>query len=152
MVAVLKQYEEKFNVKITFSVETEPLGTAGPLALAREILGKDDSCFFVLNSDVICDYPFEKLAAFHKSHGGEGTIIVTKVDDPSKYGVVVNQPNSTKIERFVEKPQTFISNKINAGIYVLSPSVLDRIEVSRGVCVCFCCQTKTETVLTHPIL
>lgn len=129
MVAVLKQYEEKFNVKITFSVETEPLGTAGPLALARDILGKDDSCFFVLNSDVICDYPFDKLAQYHKAHGGEGTIIVTKVDDPSKYGVVVNQANSSKIERFVEKPQTFISNKINAGIYVLNPSVLDRIEV-----------------------
>ncbi|CAM0140952.1 mannose-1-phosphate guanyltransferase [Umbelopsis sp. WA50703] len=129
MVAVLKQYEEKFNVKITFSVETEPLGTAGPLALARDVLGKDDSCFFVLNSDVICDYPFDQVANFHKSHGGEGTIIVTKVDDPSKYGVVVNHANSTKIERFVEKPQTFISNKINAGIYVLNPSVLDRIEL-----------------------
>jgi NDP-sugar pyrophosphorylase family protein len=37
-------------INITFSVETEPLGTAGPLALAREILGKDDSPFFVLNS------------------------------------------------------------------------------------------------------
>jgi NDP-sugar pyrophosphorylase family protein len=41
-------------VRITFSVETEPLGTAGPLALAKDILGKDDSPFFVLNSDVIC--------------------------------------------------------------------------------------------------
>jgi mannose-1-phosphate guanylyltransferase len=41
-------------VRITFSVETEPLGTAGPLALAQEILAKDDSPFFVLNSDVIC--------------------------------------------------------------------------------------------------
>lgn len=41
-------------MRITFSVETEPLGTAGPLALAQEILAKDDSPFFVLNSDVIC--------------------------------------------------------------------------------------------------
>jgi mannose-1-phosphate guanylyltransferase len=129
MVSYLKQYEEQFNVKITFSVETEPLGTAGPLALAREILGKDDSCFFVLNSDVICDYPFEQLLDFHKAHGGEGTIVVTKVEDPSKYGVVVNHAESSKIERFVEKPQTFISNKINAGIYILNPSVLNRIEV-----------------------
>jgi mannose-1-phosphate guanylyltransferase len=43
-----------YNVRITFSVETEPLGTAGPLALAHDILAKDDSPFFVLNSDVIC--------------------------------------------------------------------------------------------------
>lgn len=76
MVAALKQYEKEFGVTITFSVETEPLGTAGPLALAREILGKDDSPFFVLNSDIICDYPFEQLRDFHLAHGCEGTIVV----------------------------------------------------------------------------
>lgn len=130
MVRALKEYEELYNVKITFSVETEPLGTAGPLALAREILAKDDSPFFVLNSDVICDYPFEQLRDFHLSHGNEGTIVVTKVDDPSKYGVIVNHPDSSRIDRFVEKPKEFISNKINAGIYIFNPSVLERIEVS----------------------
>ena len=52
------QYEEEYNVRITFSVETEPLGTAGPLALAKDILAKDDSPFFVLNSDVICVLSF----------------------------------------------------------------------------------------------
>ncbi|EIE85443.1 hypothetical protein G6F46_010206 [Rhizopus delemar] len=129
MVAALKEYEEEYNVRITFSVETEPLGTAGPLALARDILAKDDSPFFVLNSDVICDYPFEQLRDFHLAHGAEGTIAVTKVDDPSKYGVVVNKSNSSLIERFVEKPKEFISNKINAGMYILSPAVLDRIEL-----------------------
>ncbi|CAO3687745.1 unnamed protein product [Rhizopus stolonifer] len=129
MVAALKEYEQIYNVKITFSVETEPLGTAGPLALARDILAKDESPFFVLNSDVICDYPFEQLRDFHLAHKAEGTIAVTKVDNPSKYGVVVNQANSSLIERFVEKPKEFISNKINAGMYILSPSVLDRIEL-----------------------
>ncbi|KAG0175044.1 mannose-1-phosphate guanyltransferase [Apophysomyces sp. BC1034] len=129
MVAALKEYEKEYNVTITFSVETEPLGTAGPLALAREILAKDDTPFFVLNSDIICDYPFEQLRDFHMNHHNEGTIVVTKVDDPSKYGVIVNHPDSTKIQRFVEKPKEFISNKINAGIYILSPSVLDRIEL-----------------------
>lgn len=79
MVAALKEYEKEYGVNITFSVETEPLGTAGPLALAREILGKDDSPFFVLNSDVICDYPFEQIRDFHQSHGNEGTIIVSNL-------------------------------------------------------------------------
>lgn len=129
MVAALKEYEKKYGVNITFSVETEPLGTAGPLALAREILAKDDSPFFVLNSDVICEFPFEQMRDFHIAHGGEGTIAVTRVDDPSKYGVVVNRRDSSKIERFVEKPKEFISNKINAGMYILNPAVLDRIEV-----------------------
>jgi mannose-1-phosphate guanylyltransferase len=43
----------------------------------------------VFNSDIICNYPLEELINFHKSHGQEGTIVVTKVDNPSRYGVVV---------------------------------------------------------------
>ena len=124
------QYEEQYNVNIEFSVETEPLGTAGPLKLAEKTLGKDSSPFFVLNSDVICDYPLEELAAFHKSHGEEGTIVVTKVEEPSKYGVVVHKPDHpSRIDRFVEKPVEFVGNRINAGLYILNPSVLDRIEL-----------------------
>ena len=117
-------------MNIEFSVETEPLGTAGPLKLAEKTLGKDDSPFFVLNSDVICDYPLEELAAFHKAHGEEGTIVVTKVEEPSKYGVVVHKPDHpSRIDRFVEKPVEFVGNRINAGLYILNPSVLNRIEL-----------------------
>lgn len=129
MVATLKKYEEEYGVNITFSVETEPLGTAGPLKLAEDILKKDDSPFFVLNSDVICEYPFAEMAAFHKAHGGEGTIVATKVDEPSKYGVIVQKNNTSQIDRFVEKPVEFVGNRINAGIYILNPSVIDLIEL-----------------------
>lgn len=130
MVKALKKYEEKYNVNIEFSVESEPLGTAGPLKLAEKTLGKDEAPFFVLNSDVTCDYPFKELAAFHKSHGDEGTIVVTKVEEPSKYGVVVHTPeHPSRIDRFVEKPVEFVGNRINAGIYILNPSVLNRIEL-----------------------
>jgi len=84
----------------------------------------------VLNSDVICEYPFADLATFHKKHGDEGTIIVTKVEEPSKYGVVVHKPNhASRIDRFVEKPVEFVGNRINAGIYILNPSVLKRIDL-----------------------
>ncbi|CDR44464.1 CYFA0S14e02960g1_1 [Cyberlindnera fabianii] len=130
MVNTLKKYEEEYGVSITFSVETEPLGTAGPLKLAEEVLKKDDSPFFVLNSDVICEYPFEELVAFHKAHGGRGTIVATKVDEPSKYGVIVHDiatPNL--IDRFVEKPVEFVGNRINAGLYILNPEVIDLIEL-----------------------
>ena len=93
-------------------------------------MGKNQEPFFVLNSDVICDYPFKDLAAFHKSHGQEGTIVVTKVEEPSKYGVVVHKPgHDSRIDRFVEKPVEFVGNRINAGIYILNPSVLSRIEL-----------------------
>ncbi|KAI0133601.1 nucleotide-diphospho-sugar transferase [Xylariales sp. AK1849] len=128
----LKEYATTFGINIVFSVENEPLGTAGPLKLAEEILSKDDSPFFVLNSDVTCEFPFKKLLEFHNAHGEEGTICVTKVEEPSKYGVIVHKPNhASRIDRFVEKPVEFVGNRINAGIYILNTSVLDRIEKNR---------------------
>ncbi|KAL8152726.1 hypothetical protein V2J09_010486 [Rumex salicifolius] len=130
MLKFLKEFEELLSIKITCSQETEPLGTAGPLALARDKLvdGSGDP-FFVLNSDVICEYPLKEMVDFHISHGGEASIMVTKVDEPSKYGVVVMEEPTGNVEKFVEKPKIFVGNKINAGIYLLNPSVLDRIEL-----------------------
>jgi mannose-1-phosphate guanylyltransferase len=124
----LKHEAEKLGVNLIFSHETEPLGTAGPLALAKDILSKSSEPFFVLNSDVICDFPFQELERFHRSHGKEGTIVVTKVEEPSKYGVVLYDQIGC-IENFIEKPQEFVSNKINAGMYILNPSVLSRIQL-----------------------
>jgi len=110
-------------------LEDVPLGTAGPIRLAKELILKDNpsGLLFVFNSDVICHYPLDKMVEFHKSHGGEGTIMVTEVEDPTKYGVVCADENN-KIDRFVEKPQVFISNKINAGLYLFNISIIDRIE------------------------
>ncbi|XP_042378674.1 probable mannose-1-phosphate guanylyltransferase 1 [Zingiber officinale] len=130
MISFLKDFEDKLGIKITCSQETEPLGTAGPLALARgKLADGSGEPFFVLNSDVISEYPFAELIRFHRSHGGEATIMVTKVDEPSKYGVVVMDDESGRVDRFVEKPKIFVGNKINAGIYLLNPSVLDRIDL-----------------------
>lgn len=124
----LSEQAKRLGVKLIFSHETEPLGTAGPLALAKDILCASDDPFFVLNSDIICEFPFKTLAAFHQNHGHEGTIVVTKVEEPSKYGVVV-YGDQGRINSFIEKPQEFVSNKINAGIYILNPSVLKRIQL-----------------------
>jgi mannose-1-phosphate guanylyltransferase len=129
MMDFIKEWEVKLGIKITCSQEPEPMGTAGPLALAREILNNDTNTpFFVLNSDVICDYPLKELMEFHKAKGAEATFLVTKVTDPSKYGVVVSDAEQ-RIERFVEKPKEFVGDKINAGIYCCNPSVLNRIEM-----------------------
>ncbi len=54
---------------------------------------------------------------------------VTKVEEPSKYGVVVYEGDTGRIHRFVEKPQVFVSSKINAGMYIFSPAMLRRIQV-----------------------
>lgn len=132
MIKEMERYEQIYNIKITYSHETTPLGTAGPLALARETLVQDneDGMFFVLNSDITCEYPLHDLISFHKKHGKEGTIMVTRVEEPSKYGVVVTEGNTEgKIERFVEKPKVFVGNRINAGLYLFNKSILDRIEL-----------------------
>lgn len=128
MEAELREETEKLGVNLIFSHETEPLGTAGPLALAKDILMTSSEPFFVLNSDVICDFPFQELEKFHRNHGKEGTIVVTRVEEPSKYGVVLYDSDGC-IESFIEKPQEFVSNKINAGMYILNTSVLSRIEL-----------------------
>ena len=52
------------------------IAAAGPLALARNILLENSDSFFVLNSDVICDFPFADMILFHKNHAKEGTIVV----------------------------------------------------------------------------
>lgn len=124
----LREEAEKLGVNLIFSHETEPLGTAGPIALAKIILETSQEPFFVLNSDIICEFPFVELAKFHRQHKREGTIVVTKVEEPSKYGVVVYKEQGC-IQNFIEKPQEFVSNKINAGIYMLNPSVLRRIQL-----------------------
>ena len=117
-------------MKITISIEYEPMGTAGPIRLAKEHIIKDNpsGLFFVFNSDVICDYPLSKFIEFHKSHGKEGTVLATTVEDPSKYGVIVHK-ESGQIDRFVEKPQQYVGNKINAGLYLLNVSMIDRISL-----------------------
>uniref|UniRef100_A0A3P9KM91 mannose-1-phosphate guanylyltransferase n=1 Tax=Oryzias latipes TaxID=8090 RepID=A0A3P9KM91_ORYLA len=123
----MRVQEQRVSDRLTGLHSDTP--TSGPLALARELLNVDDEPFFVLNSDVICDFPFQDLLQFHRNHGKEGTIVVTRVEEPSKYGVVVFEAESGKIHRFVEKPQVFVSNKINAGMYIFNPSMLSRIQL-----------------------
>ncbi|XP_056384328.1 mannose-1-phosphate guanyltransferase beta isoform X2 [Hyla sarda] len=72
----MKEQEKRLGIRISMSHEKEPLGTAGPLALARELLTENSEPFFVLNSDVICDFPFEDMVRFHQHHGKEGTIVL----------------------------------------------------------------------------
>jgi mannose-1-phosphate guanylyltransferase len=129
MQEAIEEFKTRYHIEITCSVETFPLGTAGPIRLAENILrtGPADEPFFVFNSDVICNFPLIQMLEFHRTHGGEGTICVTKVEDPSKYGVVVSNEQG-RIERFVEKPSVFISDNINAGLYILNKSVIDRID------------------------
>lgn len=106
--------------------EQEPLGTAGALRHAEAFV-RDDT-FLVVNGDVLTDVDVGALIRFHADRRAEATIFLTPVEDPSIYGVVPADPDG-RVTAFVEKPApgTAPTNLINAGIYVLEPSVLDRI-------------------------
>ncbi len=121
------------GVALHYAVEPEPLDTAGAVRFAALDAGIDDR-FIVVNGDVLTDVDVGALWAFHDKQGAEGTISLTPVDDPSRYGVVPIDADG-RVEAFIEKPPAdeAPSNWINAGTYVLEPSVIARIPDGRKV-------------------
>jgi mannose-1-phosphate guanylyltransferase len=121
------------GVRLHYAVEPEPLDTAGAIRFAA-LDGGVDERFVVVNGDVLTDFDVSALWDFHDAAGAEGTIHLTPVDDPSRYGVVPVRPDGSVIE-FVEKPpiDEAPSHWVNAGTYVLEPSVLGRIPDGRKV-------------------
>jgi mannose-1-phosphate guanylyltransferase len=115
------------GVRLDYAIEPEPLDTAGAVRFAAEHAGIDET-FVVTNGDVLTDLSIADLVATHRRQDAEATIHLIAVEDPSAFGVVELEP-SGRIVRFVEKPApgTEPSNLVNAGTYVLEPSVLDRI-------------------------
>ncbi len=118
----------RFGVRITYVVEPEGVtfGTAGSLKLAAHLL---DETFLVVQADVVSDISLTDMAKFHSDRGGEISIALTNVEDPSAYGVaIIDEEN--EIVRFVEKPTpgTVPSNLVSTGFYILEPEVLDYVE------------------------
>jgi mannose-1-phosphate guanylyltransferase len=112
---------------LAYAVEPEPLDTAGAVRFAATFAGIDDT-FVVVNGDVLTDLDLTALVAFHRERGAEGTIALHPVADPSAFGVVPTDDEG-RVTAFVEKPprDEAPTNEINAGTYVLEPSVLARI-------------------------
>jgi mannose-1-phosphate guanylyltransferase len=121
------------GVRLSYAVEPEPLDTAGAIRFAADQAGIDDT-FVVANGDVLTDLDIGRLVAFHRDRGAAATIHLIAVDDPSAFGVVALDADG-RVERFVEKPPagTAPSNLVNAGTYVLEPSVLELIPAGRKV-------------------
>lgn len=124
---VIKNYfrnGSEFGVSITYIDETEPLGTAGALNIAREWF---DRPFVMCNADDLKDVDITEMASLHQKNRAIATIALTRVNDPSKYGVV--EMESDRIVRFVEKPRPSEtrSNLINAGLYILNPEIINYI-------------------------
>ncbi|MEY2566128.1 MAG: mannose-phosphate guanylyltransferase [Actinomycetota bacterium] len=121
------------GISLRFAVDPEPLDTAGAIRYAAETAGIAERVV-VVNGDVLTDLDVSALVAFHERAGAEGTIALTKVDDPSQFGVVPTDPDG-RVLAFVEKPPAgeAPTDRINAGTYVLEPSVFERIPSGRRV-------------------
>ena len=113
------------GMRLRYAVENEPLGTAGAIRFAADGI---DERFVVCNGDVLTGLDLSAMVEFHDERGAEVTIALTRVEDPSAFGVVPTAPDGGVIA-FVEKPApgNAPSDWINAGTYVLEPSFLDRI-------------------------
>lgn len=111
----------RFGVSIEYSVEDEPLGTAGAV---KKLEASLQDTFIVYNGDVYTTIPLDELVAVHRACEATATIALTPVDDPSQYGVVETDDRGN-IRRFIEKPGPGMTSatSINAGIYVLEPGV-----------------------------
>ncbi|MCE2531662.1 MAG: NDP-sugar synthase [Acidimicrobiia bacterium] len=127
-----------------YATEPEPLGTAGALLFAARRAAADNGMavggdpfsetFWALNGDVLTDAPLSELLALHRARDAEATILTIPMADASRYGLVESD-DSGRVSQFVEKPATggAVSGWINAGVYVLEPSVLARIPPGRPV-------------------
>jgi mannose-1-phosphate guanylyltransferase / phosphomannomutase len=120
---------ESMGMRIEYSVEESPLGTAGSVRLAA---GKLDDTFLVISGDALCDIDLTRLIEFHKEREASVTIGLKSVENPLEFGIVVTDSEG-RVERFLEKPswgQVF-SDTINTGIYVLEPEVLNHVPTDR---------------------
>jgi mannose-1-phosphate guanylyltransferase len=122
------------GVCLHYAVESEPLDTAGAIRFAAVTAGFTAETFVALNGDVLTDLDVGALVAFHRERGAEGTLHLIEVEDPSAFGVVSTGADG-RVEAFIEKPprESAPTNRINAGTYVLEPSVLNRIPDGRRV-------------------
>jgi NDP-sugar pyrophosphorylase family protein len=115
----------RFNVNLSYVEEKEPLGTGGPLLLAKDQLRET---FIVTNGDELKDIDLHAMYEFHRRNKAVATIALTTVSDPCHYGVA--RLDGNRILEFVEKPAKGKepSNLINSGLYIMEPEIIELVK------------------------
>lgn len=108
------------GVSISYIEEEKRMGTAGPLSLLKK---KPTSPFFVMNGDLLTQVNFEQLLRFHEDTDAVATMCVREYEYQIPYGVI--ETDGQQLISIKEKPLQ--RSFVNAGIYVLSPEILDYI-------------------------
>jgi mannose-1-phosphate guanylyltransferase len=119
---------DELGVDVRFITEPSPMGTGGAYRFAAD---SHLDTTVVFNGDILTDIDLKKMISLHREQKSAATIALAPVDDPSRYGLVETGTDG-KVLRFLEKPKpeelALLSiNTINAGIYILEPSILDLI-------------------------
>lgn len=122
---------KNLGVKLTYFIEETPLGTAGGIKSAENFL---DESFIVISGDSITNLNISKALAFHKEKKSMATLILTKVDVPLEYGVVLTNDDGS-VTGFLEKPSwgEIFSDTVNTGTYILEPEILNYIEPNKNI-------------------
>ncbi|KAJ7970905.1 putative Mannose-1-phosphate guanyltransferase [Quillaja saponaria] len=121
----------ELNVPVRYLKEDRPHGSAGSLYYFRDVIMEDSpSHIFLLNCDVCCSFPLPDMLEAHKIYGGLGTMLVIKVsaESASQFGELVADPSTKELLHYTEKPETFVSDLINCGVYVFTPGIFTAIE------------------------
>ncbi len=113
---------ERLGIRITYAVEREPLGRGGALRLALSRIPESEDMVIATNGDIITNLGLTPLLEAHRSQPVLATVVLTPFVSP--YGIV-EVDGTDRVTRFREKPE--LPYWINAGIYVLSPAVRDRL-------------------------
>jgi mannose-1-phosphate guanylyltransferase len=115
----------QFGVRLFYSIEDTPLGSAGAVKKAEEYLG---DTFLVINGDNFIDLDYLAMIKLHRERKAQVTIALTRVDDPTRYGLVETDTLG-RVIRFLEKPklEEVTTNTVNAGAWLVEPGVLSRI-------------------------
>jgi NDP-sugar pyrophosphorylase family protein len=111
---------QNWDMGITYTEETEPLGTVGALGLLRNQL---DSTFLMVNGDVLTDLNLHAFIGFHRQHGGALTIATARRSVQIDFGIL--EDTGGRVTRFKEKP--ILTHIVSTGIYCMEPSVIDLI-------------------------
>lgn len=115
----------KFGVHIEYFVEETPLGNAGALLRLKERLTED---FLLLNADAVFDIDFNRFVGFHRKHGGLATLFTHPNNHPYDSGLIVAD-EAGRVTRWLTKEDDrkgYYRNRVNAGLHVLSPKLLDQ--------------------------
>ncbi|MBD0371223.1 MAG: NDP-sugar synthase [Pyrinomonadaceae bacterium] len=114
-----------YGVNLKYTVEPQPMGTAGAYKYAEDLIRERTVVF---NGDILTDLDLKTVIREHNARGATATIVLTPVDNPTAYGLVETEEDG-RVRRFLEKPKAdeITVNTINAGTYILEPKVLDFI-------------------------